>query len=75
MQATLAYCPNYPITNYSVVLEELLTRVRNFTSVDYYGVVEVEWTLEENTHYGFAVLVSNTVGVSNTTPRFIREYN
>lgn len=75
MQAT-TYCPYYPVTNYTLVVQSLgKTTILESTEINLEGIIEVETILEENSFYFFHIVVANNVGTIESTPIQISEYN
>ena len=70
-------CPDYPVTNHTLVLLETSTGDMEMISLEETsdGVFMLdERELEENSQYSFHVMVSNDVGVIQSTPVQICKY-
>ena len=70
-------CPDYPVTNHTLVLLETSTGYMEMISLEETsdGVLMLEEReLEENSQYLFHVMVSNNVGAMQSTPVQISMY-
>ena len=67
-------CPDYPVTSHTLVLLETSTGDMEMISLEETSDGVFERELEENSQYSFHVMVSNEVGVIQSTPVQISKY-